>query len=79
MMWICKDLKIDAIVNYNMLGCAATLGLKNLVAERAEKELGIPVLQLEGRQWDDTYASAAALTAKLDDFAQMCLIRKGLA
>ncbi len=79
MIWICRELKIDAIVNYNMLGCTATLSLKRLVEEQAEKELGIPTLQLEGKQWDFNYANEATINAKLDEFAQMCLARKGLA
>ncbi len=77
MMWIAKDLQLDAIINYNMLGCTATLGLKKLVEERAEHELGISVLQLEGKQWDSNYASEATINAKLDEFAQMCLSKKG--
>ena len=78
MIWIAKDLEVDAIVNYNMLGCTATLGLRKLVEEKAEKELGIPVLQLEGKQHDMSYANEATISAKLDEFAQMCLSRKGL-
>ncbi len=77
MMWICKDLQLDAIVNYNMLGCTATLGLRKLVEEAAEK-LGIQVLQLEGKQWDSNYASEETINTKLDEFLQMCLSRKGL-
>jgi len=79
MIWIARDLDVDAIVNYNMLGCTATLGLRKLVEEKAEKELGIPVLQLEGKQHDMTYANEATISAKLDEFIQMCLSRKGLA
>jgi benzoyl-CoA reductase/2-hydroxyglutaryl-CoA dehydratase subunit BcrC/BadD/HgdB len=75
---ICKDLRIDAIVNYNMLGCTATLGLKKMVEDAAEKELGIPTLQLEGKQIDDSYANEAVITAKLDEFAQMLLSIKNL-
>lgn len=78
LLWICRDLEIDAIINYNMLGCTATLGLKKIVEERAEKELGIPTLQLEGSQWNSNYASKVTINAKLDDFAQMCLSQKGL-
>jgi benzoyl-CoA reductase/2-hydroxyglutaryl-CoA dehydratase subunit BcrC/BadD/HgdB len=78
MMWVCKDLKIDAIINYCMLGCTATLGIKKLVEDAAERELGIPTLQLEGKQWDSNYASEATITTKLEEFAQMCLSQKDL-
>ena len=75
-IWVCRDLQLDAIVNYCMLGCTATLGLKKLVEDSAERELGIPTLQLEGKQWDTSYANEAAITARLDEFAQMCLSQK---
>ena len=78
MIWLCRDLQLDGIINYCMLGCTATLGLKKLVEDGAERELNIPTLQLEGKQWDSMYANEAMITAKLDDFAQMCLARKGL-
>ncbi len=71
-------LQVDGIVFYNMLGCTTALGLRKIVEERAEKELGIPTLQLEGKQWDSNYASEAMITAKLDEFAQILLSSKGL-
>ncbi|MFC1532587.1 2-hydroxyacyl-CoA dehydratase [Thermodesulfobacteriota bacterium] len=79
LIWTCRDLQADAIINYNMLGCGATLGLKKLLEDRAEKELGIPTLQLEGKQFDTAYANQETITAQLDDFAQMLLNMKGLA
>ena len=79
MIWICRDLKIDGIINYCMLGCTATLGLRKLIEDAAEKELGIPVLQLEGKQWDNSYANEATITTKLDEFAQMLLNQQGIA
>jgi benzoyl-CoA reductase/2-hydroxyglutaryl-CoA dehydratase subunit BcrC/BadD/HgdB len=76
---VCQDLQIDAIINYLMLGCTATLGLQKVVKDMAENELGIPTLQLEGKQLDATYASEATISAKLDEFAQICLTNRGLA
>ena len=73
-----RHLKVDALVNYMMLGCTATLGLKQLVEEAVEKRLGIPVLQLAGSQWNSNYASEATITAKLDEFAQTLLSQRGL-
>lgn len=77
MMWISHDLQLDAIINYCMLGCTATLGLRKMVEESAERDLGIPTLQLEGKQWDSRYANEEVITAKLDDFAQVCLSQQG--
>ena len=74
-----QGIQDDAIINYNQLGCCAVLGLNKMIEDAAEKELGIPTLQLPGKKWDSSYANEAAITTKLDEFAQMCLSMKGLA
>ncbi len=79
LIWLGRELNLDAIINHNVLGCPPMLGIKRLVEERAEKELGIPTLQLPGSRWDSSYVDEATVTAKLDEFVQMCLARKGLA
>jgi benzoyl-CoA reductase/2-hydroxyglutaryl-CoA dehydratase subunit BcrC/BadD/HgdB len=73
-----RNLQADAVIHYNMRGCTAALGLKKMLEDCLEKELGIPTLQLEGAQWDASYASEAQITSKLDEFAQMLLSLKGL-
>jgi len=76
LIWVAKDLGADGIVNYNCLGCSATLSLKKLVADKAESELGIPTLQLEGKLYDKNYADEETITTKLRNFTQMCLDQK---
>ncbi|MFC1899976.1 2-hydroxyacyl-CoA dehydratase [Chloroflexota bacterium] len=78
LIWAARDLKVDAVINYEMLGCAATLGLSKLTEIEVERELGIPVFQLEGSQWNSEYASEAQITEKLDEIAQTLLSQKGL-
>lgn len=75
---VCKDFQIDGIINYNMVGCTATLGFKKLLEDAVEKEFGIPTLQLEGKQWDKNFANEGIISTQLDEFAQMCLSNKGL-
>lgn len=75
---LCQDLKIDGMVYFMQLGCTATSGLGRVVAERAEKELGIPTLLLEGRQLDPLYKSQQECEAQLDMFVDLCLSRKGI-
>jgi len=77
-VWLAKDLQADAVIHYNMRGCTAALGLRKMVEDRIEEELGIPTLQLEGAQWDTSYASEAQITAKLDEFSQMLLSQRDL-
>ena len=59
-----------------MVGCTATLGFRKLLEDTMEKELGIPTLQLEAKQWDQSYANEAVISSKLDEFAEMCLSNK---
>jgi benzoyl-CoA reductase/2-hydroxyglutaryl-CoA dehydratase subunit BcrC/BadD/HgdB len=74
---VARALEVDGIINYNMRGCTIAVGLRKLLAERVEEELGIPILQLEGAQWDSNYRSEAQISADLDEFAQMLLSMKG--
>ena len=73
----CRDLKVDAMVYYVQIGCTASAGLGRVTAERAEKELGIPTLLLEGRQLDAQFKSQAECEAELEAFVDLCLARKG--
>ncbi len=77
-LWICKDLQLDGIINYNMVGCSAAVCMKKMVEERAEKELGIPVLQLEGKQFSSTFAGEAEINRHLNEFIDLCLNKKGI-
>ncbi|MFC1988730.1 2-hydroxyacyl-CoA dehydratase family protein [Chloroflexota bacterium] len=75
-IWVAKELQADAIVNFLVVGCSATVGLKRLVEERAEKELGIPTLQLESKLWDTSYTDELTVRNQLSDFVEMCLSQK---
>lgn len=73
-----KELKCDGMVYFLQLGCSASGGIARIVAERAEKELGIPTLLLEGRQLDPFYKSQEESEAELNAFIDLCLSRKGI-
>jgi len=49
-----------------------------IVVERADKELGIPTLLLEGRQLDPFYKSQEESEEELNAFIDLCLSRKGI-
>ena len=78
MVWVCKDLGLDGVVNYAMVGCTATLGLKKMISDRINEECNIPVLHLDAREWDQNYASKEDITAQLEEFSDLVLARKGL-
>ena len=72
-------IRIDGLVYLEEQGCGAILGLKRVIQERAEKELGIPTVTIEASSTDSSYVDEATITAKLDEFAQTLLSQKGLA
>lgn len=75
---VCRDLKIDAIVSFNQMGCTATAGLGNLIAEAARRELDLPTLQITGRQLAVDYFNQAEWDSTLNQFIDMCFARKGI-
>lgn len=75
----CRNLKVDGMVYYSQIGCTASAGLGRMVAERAERELNIPTLIMEGRQLDAHFKSQQECEAELNTFVDLCLSRKGAA
>ncbi len=73
---ICRDLRIDGIVNFTQVGCTAILGIERLLSDAAERELGIPTLQLEGRMLDAREYDQTRFEDALEDFVDMCLSKK---
>ena len=78
-LFVCRDLKIDAIINFKQVGCTATVGLAKILEDCAERELGIPTLHFEGRQLDPSYFDPVQVNTQLNVFVDSCLRRKGLA
>jgi len=74
----CEDLDLDGIVYFKQTGCSPTMPLGGIVRERAERELGIPVVEIEARQLDQRGFNPGELLSKLVDFANVCLARKHL-
>ncbi len=74
----CKDLELDGIIYFQQTGCTPTMSGGGILAERSERELGIPTLQLEGRQVDVSGFNEKAFLSQLVDFTNVCLSRKHL-
>ncbi|MBI2957868.1 MAG: 2-hydroxyacyl-CoA dehydratase [Chloroflexi bacterium] len=72
----CKELKIDAVVDFLQPGCVTTKNLKRITAQRVKEEVGIPTLDLEGREFFTSDASAAEMNRKLEEFLDMCIANK---
>jgi hypothetical protein len=75
----CEYLNIDGIVQWLQVGCPTTLGLQKILSDRAEKELGILTLNLEGRMIDVDAYDRQRDESKLGEFIELCLDKKGIA
>jgi hypothetical protein len=72
----CRELKIDAVVDFLQAGCITTKNLKKITAQRLMEELGIPTLDLEGREHYMTEAERFNMNKRLEEFLDMCIANK---
>ncbi|MBI4295504.1 MAG: 2-hydroxyacyl-CoA dehydratase, partial [Chloroflexi bacterium] len=73
---ICRELKVDAVVDFLQVGCVTTKNLKRITAQRLKEELDIPTLDLEGRQRFNSEAGLIEMNKKLEDFLDLCIANK---
>jgi hypothetical protein len=69
---------VDALVDFQQVGCIVTKGFNKITADRVTKELGIPVLALEGREHFMTENEKALMYQKLDEFLDLCIANKNI-
>ncbi len=72
----CRDLKIDAVVDFLQAGCIVTKNVKRITAQRVWEELGIPTLDVEGRELVANETAQAEMNHKLEEFIDMCIANK---
>ncbi len=75
----CREMKIDAIIHYQLAGCVVNMGSAKIVADMAERELGIPSLMVEGFEWDARRWNQEEYNEKITNFIDTCFMRKGIA
>ncbi|MBN1192023.1 MAG: 2-hydroxyacyl-CoA dehydratase [Dehalococcoidales bacterium] len=76
-LWSCQDLKCDAIIYFQFTGCKLTSHMARLVADRAERELGVPTLIIPGRSMYPTSLPASEFESRLAEFLDMVIAQKG--
>ncbi len=76
---LARDMKAQGIIHYLTIGCTPMRSLGSVVAERAEKELGIPTLNMEGRLHDRSYRTPEQFEEVLGPFIDKCFDRVGKA
>ncbi len=69
---LAQDIGAQGIVYFNVLGCTPMNSMGPVVADRAEKELGIPVLNFEGRLQDPDFMPPERLTETVSTFIDKC-------
>ncbi|MBI4303038.1 MAG: 2-hydroxyacyl-CoA dehydratase [Chloroflexi bacterium] len=72
----CRELKIDAVVDFLQVGCITTKNLKRITAQSLKEELGIPTLDLEGREFFASEVSMVEMNKRLEEFLDMCIANK---
>jgi len=77
-LWVAKDLECDGIVHMLQTGCRQVIGLSKLLADASEKELGVPVLNVECRGIIPEGYSTDEWRQKLSGFFDLCEMRKPL-
>jgi hypothetical protein len=76
-LFACKDLKCDAIIYFQFTGCKLTSHPARIVADRAEKELGVPTFIISGRSMDPTSLPAPEFESRLSEFIDMVMAQNG--
>ena len=73
---VCRDLRIDAVVQFLHTGCVTVGGLAQVTKEILESQLGIPVLNIQGRQNDWDAEKERDFQRGVNEFIDMCLEKK---
>ncbi|MBI2958498.1 MAG: 2-hydroxyacyl-CoA dehydratase [Chloroflexi bacterium] len=74
----CREFRADGLVLFEQTGCLPVLGLGKPVADRVDKEMGIPAWCADGRMLLGHTANAEAqFMAGLESFVNLCFERKG--
>ncbi len=74
---VARDMGAHGIIHFNLIGCTPMRSMGSVVAERAEKELGIPTLNLEGRILDKDYMTQEQFEQIMSPFIDKCFNRAG--
>jgi hypothetical protein len=73
---VCRELNIEAVVQFLHTGCVTTGGIAKVMAEILEAKLGLPVLNVQGRQNDWSQEDERQFQEEVNEFIDMCLANK---
>ncbi len=69
---LARDIGANGIIHHQLIGCTPMRSLGSMISERAEKELGIPVLNIEGRFMDLDYMNQEQFDERMSAFIDKC-------
>jgi len=72
----CRDLHLDGIIYFLQWGCPTSNTVGKLIADTAEKELGIPTLFIEGRMLESSMYDKKDFYNRLEDFIEIASAKK---
>ncbi|MEW6034272.1 MAG: 2-hydroxyacyl-CoA dehydratase family protein [Chloroflexota bacterium] len=72
----CKQYGIDGLVHFQQPGCQTCIAHARVIADKAERELGIPSLEVEGYCQDAERHNEVEFANKVSSFADWLLERK---
>jgi hypothetical protein len=75
-LWSCQDLKCKAIIYYQFTGCKLTGHAAKPLADRAERDLGVPTFIIPGRAMYPEYLPAAEFESRIAEFIDMVIAQK---
>jgi poly(A) polymerase Pap1 len=67
---------LDGIIYFLQWGCPASNNLGKVIADTAEKELGIPTLLIEGRMLESSMFDKKDFYSRMEDFLEICAAKK---
>ncbi len=67
-----RGIGAHGILHFLQMGCTPMRGMGTALSDRAEKELGIPILNIEGRQIDKDYMTEEKFEEILSPFIDKC-------
>ncbi len=74
----CRAFNVDGAINFYPYSCRAWVSTVMITKRTIEKELGIPVLVLEGDSYDTRNYSAGQLRTRVETFAELLRATKAL-
>ena len=76
LLYYVEKYKADCIVFTGHAACKQVWGIYRIVADRIQKELGVPALRMEVDGWDSRITSMEVIQNQLEEFFETLALKK---